>query len=382
MPGTAIYQDLEPLELPLASIFLDPNNPRFVGPNWQRIEDKDIDLEQIQENVRVQLVRSYGIDKLRMNMEVNGYLPIDRVVVRKFKPGRYVVLEGNRRICAAKMITAVGMDGTTVSEEVLRSLRGIPCLEYVGSEQNAAWIFQGLRHIAGIAEWSAYNKAHLLVEQMEREGLPLTDAGRKFGLTPFGAGQWVRGYYAFKQAKEESDYVTEVDERSYPYFQELFSKSSIKVREWMGWDTDTYRFNDPLRFNEFIGWLYPRPETVEGASDSKGDWERRRLYNRDGVRLLAYLISKSEKYFEQFRGGMELETAYTMANAEAFQQKTAESADRVKDLFEAIAACSKALDDIPLKVLKDKSHRKHLDERLAELQHLIDGLKDFPDAKG
>jgi hypothetical protein len=260
MPGTAIYQDLEPLALPLASIFLDPNNPRFVGPNWQRIEDGDIDLEQIQENVRVQLVRSYGIDKLRMNMEINGYLPIDRVVVRKFKPGRYVVLEGNRRICAAKMITPVGMDGTAVSVEVLSSLREIPCLEYVGSEQDAAWIFQGLRHIVGIAEWSAYSKAHLLVEQMERESLTLTDAGRRFGLTPFGAGQWVRGYYAFKQAREESDYITEVDERSYPYFQELFSKSSIRVREWMGWNGQTYKFTDPLKFNEFISWLYPRAE--------------------------------------------------------------------------------------------------------------------------
>ena len=31
----------------------------------------------------------------------------------------------------------------------------------------------------------------------------MSEVGKRFGLTPYGAGQWVRGYYAFKQAKEE-----------------------------------------------------------------------------------------------------------------------------------------------------------------------------------
>ena len=211
-----------------------------MGRNWKRVDDNDIDSESAQENARALLVREYGVDKLRMNMEVNGYLPIDRVIVRRFKDDKFVVLEGNRRICAAKMITLIGMDGSDVAEEVLGSVRQVPCLEYVGSESDAAWIFQGLRHITGISEWSAYNKAKLLVEQMEQENLTITEAGKRFGLSAFGAGQWVRGYYAFKQAREESDYLTEVDERSYPYFQELFSRSSAPVREWLEWNGNEY----------------------------------------------------------------------------------------------------------------------------------------------
>jgi hypothetical protein len=78
---------------------------------------------------------------------------------------------------------------------------------------------------------------------------------------------------------------------------------------------------------------------------------------------------------------MELETAYTMANAEKFQQMTAESADRVRDLFDALTACTKALDDIPLKVLKDEAHRNNLYGKLDELKALIKGLEDFHDAK-
>lgn len=374
MPVSPIFQDLIPRDLPLESIFLDPNNPRFVGPNWQRVEDDKIDAESIQQSARMLLIRDYGVEKLRMNMEVNGYLPIDRVIVRKFKDDKFVVLEGNRRICAAKIIAPIGMDGAEVGEEVLSSVKSIPCLEYVGTETDAAWIFQGLRHITGISEWSAYNKAKLLVEQMEQEHLNLTEAGKRFGLSAFGAGQWVRGYYAFKQAREESDYVSEVDERSYPYFQEIFSRSSAPVREWLGWKEEEYKFKNPLNFNEFVGWLYPRPTDTEG-SDVRGNFEARRLSRRDDIRLVSFLLKESDKYFQQFRSGQDLEPTYAIATAELYQQKIEEAADRVGDVFNAIAACTKALDEIPHKVFKDKDLKIQLDNKIKDLENAIAALK-------
>jgi len=369
-----IFQDLVARDLPLESIFLDPNNPRFVGPNWQRIEDDQIDSESVQEKARRLLIAEYGVDKLRMNMEVNGYLPIDRVIVRKFKDSKFVVLEGNRRICAAMMLTAIGTDGMQVADEVLSSAKSIPCLEYVGTETDAAWIFQGLRHITGISEWSAYNKAKLLVEQMEQEGLNLTEAGKRFGLTAFGAGQWVRGYYAFKQAREESDYIREVDERAYPYFQELFSRSSAPVREWMGWEEEEYKFKNRLNFNEFVGWLYPRPAD-EAGPEARGSFESRKLSRRDDIRLVSFLLKESDKHFQQFRSGQELEPMYAMAQAELYQQKLEEETDRVGTVFNAIAACTKALDEIPHKIIKDNQLKQELDQRIAKLEAAIASLK-------
>jgi hypothetical protein len=374
LPISPIFQDLVAQDLPLELIFLDPNNPRFVGPNWQRVEDDKIDTEPVQEGTRMLMIRDYGVDKLRMNMEVNGYLPIDRVIVRKFKEGKFVVLEGNRRICAAKLITPIGMDGVEVGQEILGSVKTIPCLEYVGTETDAAWIFQGLRHITGISEWSAYNKAKLLVEQMEQEHLNLTEAGKRFGLSAFGAGQWVRGYYAFKQAREESDYVSEVDERSYPYFQELFSRSSAPVREWLGWKEEEYKFKDPLNLNEFVGWLYPRPADSDGP-DVRGNFDSRRLSRRDDIRLISSLLKDSEKYFQQFRNGQDLETTSALATAEIYQQKLEEAADRVGAVFNAISACTKALDDIPHKVFRDKDLKAQLDSKINDLEIAIAALK-------
>lgn len=370
MSSSPVFQDLITLEIPLSEIYLDPNNPRFVSSDWQIVPDSDVHLETVQEEARARLIRSFAIDKLKMSMEANGYLPIDRVVVRRLSRGGYVVLEGNRRICAAKLIGKLDSDGKAISEEVLSSLKKIPCLEYVGSQSDAAWIFQGLRHISGLIEWSAYNKAKLLVEQMESDDLTLTEVGRRFGLTPFGAGQWVRGFYAFKQAKEESDFISEVDEKSYPYFQELFSRSSVKVREWLEWNEEGYKFDNPLNFNEFVSWLYPRPDGQD-SEVARGDFEKRRLLRRDDIRSLASLIDEDMSSFQQFRAGQDLSDVIAMAAAKEIQRKAEQRADRVEQVFEAMEACKRALEDMPHKIFKDSDLKLRFDGHKAALLSIL-----------
>jgi hypothetical protein len=267
----------------------------------------------------------------------------------------------------------VDSEGRDVSEEVLSSFKEIPCLEYIGQESDASWIFQGLRHISGIVEWSAYNKAKLLVEQMETESLGLTEVGQRFGLSPFGAGQWVRGFYAFKQAKQESDYVIEVDERSYLFFQELFSRSSIRVREWLEWDEENYRFNNVLNFNEFVSWIYPKPDGDE-AGAALGDFEKRRLLRRDDIRALAGLIESDETSFQQFRTGQALPDVLAMAAAKELQKKAEQSADRVEFVFNAIDVCTKAIEEMPHKIVKNAELYKRFSAKKTALLAVLADL--------
>lgn len=373
----SLFQTLTPIDLPLSHICLDPNNPRFVGSDSTYVQEADWASPDIQETAQRRLIADYDVEKLRMNMEVNGYLPIDRVIVKKFATDKYLVLEGNRRICAAKQIGPVGIDGSTVSNEVLSSLENIPCLLYTGTDSNAAWVFQGLRHIAGVTEWSAYNKARLLVEQMERDGLSLTDVGRRFGLTPHGAGQWVRGYNAFNQARQASDYVNEVDERSYPYFQELFGRSSSSVREWMEWSDATNEFQNKLNLDEFISWLYPRPNTgVDDGTSKKGDFENRRIARRDDIRQIAELLSKDKDIFEQFRTGATLEACYSMALARRLEDDAKNSADLVQDLFKSVEQCKKCIANVPHKAMKNAETRTQIEASLSSLEAAITEFKE------
>lgn len=381
MASASLVKDLVEVSIPLNSIFLDPNNPRFVAQDWTYIPDNQVDDEAIQNETRLKMIREFSVEKLKMNMEVNGFLPIDRVIVRQFKDNKYVVLEGNRRICAAKMISKFAGDGTTVNEDVLDSLKEIPCLQYIGGEKDAAWIFQGLRHITGINDWSAFNKAKLLVEQMEIESLTLTEVGKRFGLTPYGAGQWVRGYYAFKQAREESDFINEVDEKSYPYLQELFSRSSASVREWLEWDEANYKFKNALNFNEFIGWIYPRATNNDMESNimennqSRGDFEKRALRRSDDTRQLAFLIREDKQAFEKFRRELDIEKAYSEAIQKKYEREIRETIDQTEVVFQTILECKNSLDNIPHKMLKNIETKKRLMQSLQELEHTINELK-------
>ncbi|WP_337880841.1 ParB/Srx family N-terminal domain-containing protein [Rheinheimera sp.] len=372
---TPLHQSLTPEDIPLNQIFLDPNNPRFTVADWTYIPMEQWDKDDIQEVAQRRLLADFDVEKLRMSMEVNGFLPIDRVIVKKFAEGKYVVLEGNRRICAAKLIGSIAMDGSNVSPAVLESLALIPCLQYTGTDDDAAWVFQGLRHISGVVEWSAFNKAKLLVEQMEKDNLSLTEVGKRFGLTPHGAGQWVRGYSAFHQARQSSDYINEVDENSYPYFQELFGRSSAPIREWLGWDENAYEFTDKLNFDEFISWLYPRPkDDADNGGSKKGNFGNRRLARRDDLRQLSTLLVNTKELFEQFRNGVELEACYSHLLTRQYEEENKKKADPVLDLFNAVELCVKCIGNVPYKAMMNQSTRGEI---LEELRKLKDAINDI-----
>lgn len=369
----SLHQVLSDIDIPLAKIYLDPNNPRFTEAAWDYIPESEWHKPDVQEAAQRRLVSDFSVEKLRMNIEVNGFLSIDRVIVKQFGEDKYVVLEGNRRICAAKMVGPIAIEGSKVNEAVLESLNIIPCLLYTGTDNDAAWVFQGLRHISGVVEWSAFNKAKLLVEQMEKEKLSLTDVGRRFGLTSHGAGQWVRGYSAFNQGRENSEHINEVDERSYPYFQELFGRSSAPLREWLDWNDDKYEFQNKLNFDEFISWLYPRQELDGDTNGSKkGDFERRRIARRDDLRQLSELCVKDREIFDQFRQGLQLEACYAMFLTKQHEQAAKLASNPLNDVFEAIQVCIQAINNVPFKAMKKKETELQVHAELNRLRTTID----------
>ena len=92
MSTEALGKYLQPVNLVLDQIFLDPNNPRFTGSDWESVSDTEINNAEVQEATRKKLIAEYEIHKLQASMEINGYLPVDRIAVRKFADDQYVIL--------------------------------------------------------------------------------------------------------------------------------------------------------------------------------------------------------------------------------------------------------------------------------------------------
>ena len=371
-----LANQVDPITIGLDKIFLDPNNPRFFPEDRPRTSDDRIDDPGLQDELISKLEKGFAIARLKDSIEENGFLPLDRVVVRQFKENGYVVLEGNRRIAAAKRLYRDHEEERTeLSEEVLGSLKRIPALLYKGDDLDAAaWMFQGIRHISGIRDWPAFNKAKLLVDQMRAQRLSLTDAGKLFGVSSQAAGQWERAFCAYEQASEHPDYVEDVDAKLFSFLHEVFGRSVISLREWLQWDNPEKRFSNEERFTEFLGWLYPK-FNIEGDFDPDipGDWENRRIPRAIDLRTVSELITEFKDEFQAFREGRySLGAAYGKAMAE--KEARSEGEEYFTEVFDTFHS---ELRRLPVLDIKKQGYESRIMEKLDEIQEAINELHEM-----
>ena len=63
-----LVDDLSVVDLHIDLILLDPNNPRFVGPDWEYVSPEHIDDLGIQNIARGKLITEFVVDKLAANI--------------------------------------------------------------------------------------------------------------------------------------------------------------------------------------------------------------------------------------------------------------------------------------------------------------------------
>lgn len=170
---------LTPKEVSLDLLLLDPNNPRFVEDLNEAESFRDEVVEDMQDRLLQRFRGSPGdkdegtffsIAGLIASMRNIGFVPIDRVVARRLDGSeRYLVLEGNRRVSAAKALRREDRDqadpGKKLAPKLLASLERISILELETKGLSSADIDQqvgvilGLRHFGQVMEWSPLPKA-------------------------------------------------------------------------------------------------------------------------------------------------------------------------------------------------------------------------------
>jgi len=189
---------LKQISVPIDSLFLDPNNPRFISDLSERVTHKDSQIEKQQPEILKKFVRSTGpnnphddvtnIKSLYMSMIRMGFVAVDRIVVRLIaeSPTKFLVLEGNRRIATVKTILAdyeaalpplgIGKreDRDSVTEK-LATFKTIPAmqLEVTGLSQKEidqkVAIILGIRHHGSLLGWDPLPRAFNIFSQYMSE---------------------------------------------------------------------------------------------------------------------------------------------------------------------------------------------------------------------
>jgi hypothetical protein len=237
---TDISVRLKPLTVPLDHLYLDPNNPRFakslnlskpvadkdVPDNQERVKDlfvneKDLDSNSDDEESEAEEGR-VRIGDLVRSMEEIGFVPIDQVVVRQLdgSPENYVVIEGNRRIRAAKYLCERSIGSADPKkkrdhERVLPTLKNLDVLllatDGLTQEQiqHQIGVILGLRHYGQVLGWGPLAKAvNIYNEYMSTQPIQTEfalDASRISHVTTLlsesrsGVKNALKTYIAYKQ---------------------------------------------------------------------------------------------------------------------------------------------------------------------------------------
>jgi hypothetical protein len=210
----------------------------------------------------------FDVSELKDTIKTLGFLPMDRMVVRKWKgstatDAKYVVIEGNRRLTALRWILGLHDIGKeSFSEEQLKNFRTVECLllSESASATAATLILPGLRHVSGIKEWGPYQKAKA-VHALRKSGLSSQDAAQSLGLSTRAANAAYKCFLALEQMKNDEEFGEHANPRMYSYFEEVFKRPN--VRTWLNWSDESESFVEEDRVKEFYSWIVPGNEDSE-----------------------------------------------------------------------------------------------------------------------
>ncbi len=166
--------NLKKINVKINELLLDANNPRFskhqdeITPDG-KIEDKDIQEETFRRMVSPK--NNFEIKELINSMKSKGFVPVDNIFVRKVKT-KYLVIEGNRRITAAKVLLQKHNEGKPkdiLSEDTIKSLEILECFDLTNNSSDDIDFILGIRHHGSIMDWNVLPSSFNLYKRYMKE---------------------------------------------------------------------------------------------------------------------------------------------------------------------------------------------------------------------
>ena len=196
-------------KVPVERLRLDRRNPRL---HAESVKTSD-------EELVAWLYRAAELDELLQSISANGYMDIEALIVMDGPDagnGELVVLEGNRRLAALRLLREPELAGRIASSQGLR-IKVPPIDESLSStldhvsvypvaNRERARPFIGFKHINGPAKWDAYAKAQFAAEWYKSgrsEGIDLADIARAIGDRHNTIKRMVSAVYVLEQARDE-----------------------------------------------------------------------------------------------------------------------------------------------------------------------------------
>lgn len=138
----------------LDDLLLDSANPRLPST-----------VGRSQSEMIVYLARTTSITEIMTAIGENGYFPGEPLIVVADQAGKFVVVEGNRRLTALKLLADPSLMGTArkiqeVAASATHKPNIIPCVVFQDRDEVINYL--GYRHITGVKQWEPLAKARYI----------------------------------------------------------------------------------------------------------------------------------------------------------------------------------------------------------------------------
>lgn len=352
------------INIKIEDLKLDLYNPRL--PKSQQGKDYKTVIEyMLLEAATTELMESIG-----ENDFFAGEMLL--VIPDESDKGKYVVVEGNRRLTAVLLLSNPEL--TTVRKSLVKEIAGnanfkptsLPCLVF--KSKNEVQKYLGFVHITGKKSWRMLEKARYLYEISTNEkykDVPFQTVCKDIAKTIGSKYPYVKkiliSYELYKIVEDEQFYRID-DLSDSNFYLNYFADGLLKdnIREFINVDMQS---NNPLeninneRLKELCLWWFKK---TEGVSRVLGDSE--------GMKYLNSVIG-NEVALKAFREGATIYEAYELTDDidYQFRRKVQESLDAIEQA-----------DRLSNKV---KNYYDDLYEELKTIRQIAMKIKDFKERK-
>ena len=200
---------LKPIEL--ENLLLDNKNPRFAEYASEDSTQREI--------VNV-IVKQFGVDDVLSSIAVSGYFSAEPLVCRECQNGKYVVLEGNRRLVAMLLLSdsasAVDHSQRIQKYQTIHRAHGCPpfsptpAIVFTDSDSKETLLsYLGVRHIVSTKQWDSFAKAAWVATALRDSELNLEKIAELIGDSRQTVKKLLSGYHFVKQLEDKSEFSPE-----------------------------------------------------------------------------------------------------------------------------------------------------------------------------
>jgi len=219
---------MESTDATIAELQLDEENPRL--PEELQPRDPDSLLRHI--------ANEYNTVEVARSIAEHGFFDSEPLIAIR-KGRRLVVVEGNRRLTALKLLTdpdlrsRIELDEATQWDDLAEEVEledTVPV--FIAKNRKAVAPIIGYRHIAGIEPWDPWAKARFVAKQIEDEGLSFEETARIVGEKEADIRATYRNYRVAVDAEKKLHISAKEVKKKFGLFERAMNSTGI--RDHMG----------------------------------------------------------------------------------------------------------------------------------------------------